>query len=235
MVRRADRHRPRRRSSTSPAASVCPVADLLGRTSRRTRPTRISSAGTTTPSHRRPPTSAPVQQISTSRRTPAGYPTTYNSSTPHGVGLDNMSVYDWIASRVPGGHHSPMGQLLDVAYGEEYGADTSVQSALNLVYLLGFQPADGQFAIFGASDERYHIDRRQRAAPGCDRRSSLPHGSVQTGWQLAPSPRTATAPRRSPSGSGALRADGHCRPGDPVPAVLGASDTSTTPGRTSTR
>ena len=38
-----------------------------------------------------------------------------------------MSIYDWIESRVPGGHRSQFGQLLDVAYTIEYGADTSDQ------------------------------------------------------------------------------------------------------------
>lgn len=87
----------------------------------------------------------------------AGYPTLYNSYTPAGLALDHMSVYDWIESRVPGGHSSKLGRLLDAAYTEEYGADTSVQASLNLVYLLGFQPDTTGFAIFGASDERFHI------------------------------------------------------------------------------
>jgi monoamine oxidase len=87
----------------------------------------------------------------------AGYPTLYNSSTDAGKTLDHMSVYDWIESRVPGGHSSPMGQLLDVAYNIEYGNVTTEQSSLNLIYLLGFSSRPGQFLIFGASDERYHI------------------------------------------------------------------------------
>jgi monoamine oxidase len=87
----------------------------------------------------------------------AGYPTLYNSFTQAGSDLDHMTLYDWIESRVPGGHRSSMGQLLDVAYNIEYGNITTEQSALNLVYLLGFQPVPGNFRIFGASDERYHI------------------------------------------------------------------------------
>lgn len=43
----------------------------------------------------------------------AGYPTTFDSFTPEGKALDRMSIYDWIESRVPGGHGSPLGQLLD--------------------------------------------------------------------------------------------------------------------------
>lgn len=125
----------------------------------------------------------PVQAVLNFETNAAGYPTTYNQSTPFGVLLDNMSVYDWIATRVPGGHNAPLGQLLDVAYGEEYGADTSVQSALNLVYLLGFQPTAGQFAIFGTSDERYHVIGGNEQIPDAIA-ASLPSGSVLTGWQL---------------------------------------------------
>lgn len=87
----------------------------------------------------------------------AGYPTLYTSYTTGGYVLDHMSVFDWIESRVPGGHSSRMGQLLDVAYNIEYGADTTEQSALNLIYLLAYQPTGSGFEIFGQSDERYHL------------------------------------------------------------------------------
>jgi len=87
----------------------------------------------------------------------ADYPTTYDSFTPAGAELAGMSVYDWIESRVPGGHDSELGQLLDIAYVCEYGADSRDQSALNLVYLLGYQPDDSGLSVFGESDERYHI------------------------------------------------------------------------------
>lgn len=87
----------------------------------------------------------------------AGYPTSFDSFTPEGAELDAMSVYDWIESRVPGGHDSELGKLLDEAYSTEYGAETSDQSALNLVYLLGFQPEESGFSVFGESDEAYRI------------------------------------------------------------------------------
>ncbi|HYO51477.1 NAD(P)/FAD-dependent oxidoreductase [Archangium sp.] len=87
----------------------------------------------------------------------AGYPTTFAQSTPHGRMLDSMSVYDWIESRVPGGHSSPLGALLDTAYFIELNADTREQSALNLVYLLGYQPNAARLSMFGESDERYRI------------------------------------------------------------------------------
>lgn len=87
----------------------------------------------------------------------AGFPTLHHTSTAHGAKLDRMSIYDWIESRVPGGHSSPLGKLLDIAYETEYGAHTKQQSSLNLVYLLGSQPSKNGFDIFGSSDERYHI------------------------------------------------------------------------------
>ncbi|HEY0136231.1 MAG TPA: NAD(P)/FAD-dependent oxidoreductase [Nannocystis sp.] len=87
----------------------------------------------------------------------AGYPTTWDTSTEHGRMLDDMSVYDWIALRVPGGHASPLGMLLNMAYYIELNADTREQSALNIVYLLGFQPDWADLALYGFSDEQFHI------------------------------------------------------------------------------
>ena len=87
----------------------------------------------------------------------AGFPTVYFSYSAAAAVLDQTSVYDWIETRVPGGHGSKMGQLLDVAYNIEYGNETTAQSALNLVYLLGYQPIPGNFRLFGRSDERYHL------------------------------------------------------------------------------
>jgi monoamine oxidase len=86
----------------------------------------------------------------------APFPTLYNSYTSAGLELDQMSVYDWIETRVPGGHSSQLGQLLDVAYAIEYGGDTNVQSSLNLLYLLAYQP-NSDLALFGESDERFHV------------------------------------------------------------------------------
>jgi monoamine oxidase len=86
----------------------------------------------------------------------ASYPTLYNLSTPRGRVLDQMSIVDWIEESVPGGMSSNLGQLLDVAYTIEYGADSSEQSSLNLLYLLGYR-GQGQLRIFGPSNEKYHV------------------------------------------------------------------------------
>jgi monoamine oxidase len=86
----------------------------------------------------------------------ASYPTLYNSYTTRGYQLDQLSVLDWIDRNVPGGIRSRLGQLLDVAYNIEYGAETSVQSSLNMLYLLGYS-GQGQLRIFGPSNEKYHV------------------------------------------------------------------------------
>jgi monoamine oxidase len=88
--------------------------------------------------------------------TAADYPTTFNSSTPRGRQLDKISIAQYIDQIVPGGHHSLLGQVLDVAYNIEFGAETEDQSALSLLYLLGFSE-QSTFSVFGESDERFHI------------------------------------------------------------------------------
>ncbi len=113
----------------------------------------------------------------------AGYPTTYNSSTPTGQQLDHMSVYQWIENYVPGGHGSPMGRLLDAAYAEEYGADTTDQASLNLVYLLAFQPKPTGFAVFGVSDEKFHIAGGNQQLPEAIA-DQIGRDNIQMGWSL---------------------------------------------------
>jgi monoamine oxidase len=107
----------------------------------------------------------------------------WNQTTPTGTALDTMSIYDWIESRVPGGHDSPLGRFIDVAYNVEYGAETTEQSSLALVLLMGYQTNPGDFNIWGLSNERYHItggnDQLPRAIAGC-----LPDGTIRHGWSL---------------------------------------------------
>jgi monoamine oxidase len=85
----------------------------------------------------------------------ADYPTTYYLSTPRGRELDAMSITDYLEDTIPGGSSSRLGQLLDVAYTIEYGADSARQSSLNLLYLLGY--SGPKLRIFGESDERFHV------------------------------------------------------------------------------
>ncbi len=112
----------------------------------------------------------------------ASYPTTYYESTQRGRELDLMSIRDWILESVPGGYSAPLAQLLDVAYNIEYGAETEQQSALNLIYLLGYR-GQGQIRLFGPSNEKYRV-------PGGNDRivtalAAQLQGQVQYGRRLA--------------------------------------------------
>jgi monoamine oxidase len=86
----------------------------------------------------------------------ASYPTTYFLSTERGRELDQMSIIDWINESVSGGIGSRLGQLLDVAYNIEFGAESDKQSSLNMLYLLGYI-GQGNLRIFGPSNEKYHV------------------------------------------------------------------------------
>jgi monoamine oxidase len=86
----------------------------------------------------------------------ASYPSTWDSITDRGRELDAMSIVDWINESVPGGINSKLGQLLDIAYNIEYGAESKDQSSLNLIYLLAYQ-GPGNLRIFGKSNEKYHV------------------------------------------------------------------------------
>jgi len=111
------------------------------------------------------------------------YPTLYNSFTPAGKFFDQMTLYDWIDAYVPGGQGSRLGALLNAAYNEEYGAETPGQSALNLIYLLGYKAGPGTWSIYGASDERYHIVGGNSRLPVAIA-DALPPGSIHNGYAM---------------------------------------------------
>lgn len=118
----------------------------------------------------------------------APYPTSFDNHTAGALELDSMSVYQWIESRVPGGHSSALGELLDIAYTVEYACDSRTQSALNIVYLLGYQPDPTKLTMLGESDERFRVVGGNQRVP----RAIAAHlGSrVKTGHQLLKLKRT---------------------------------------------
>ena len=76
---------------------------------------------------------------------------------PAGIAIDELSLYDWIETRIPGGHSSPLGQFIDVAYidrvrrGDEApGRDRPARAAR----LLRRRARGG---CYGTSDERWKI------------------------------------------------------------------------------
>jgi monoamine oxidase len=134
---------------------------------------------------------APVFERVLADEAAAPFPTTFDNFTPAGQELDNMSVFEWIETRVEGGHDTPFGRLLDAAYAIEYGADTTQQSALNLVYLLAFQPDPETFEIFGESDERFHIRGGNQQLPQAMARHLGVDTVVQRSMRLVSLRRTA--------------------------------------------
>jgi monoamine oxidase len=121
----------------------------------------------------------------------AGPNTTYRQSTAAGRQLDQMSLYEWIQRRVPGGHDSSMGRLLDAAYNQENGADTQDQSALQIVYELG-PGQTRKFSIYGESDQRFHIRGGNEQLPEAIA-DHLPSGTIEHGQRM-------TAVRQDSSG-----------------------------------
>jgi monoamine oxidase len=118
----------------------------------------------------------------------ASYPTLFDSYTERGYALDHMSIVDWIEESIPGGIDSRLGQLLDVAYNIEYGAESKEQSSLNLLYLLGYS-GQGQFRVFGPSNEKYHVRGGNDQIPaGLAARLA---GQIMTGSELVAVTRSA--------------------------------------------
>lgn len=80
----------------------------------------------------------------------------YTTSTPRGAQLDHTSLADYIEQLTDKVGDRVLARLLNVAYTEEFGAETNQQTSLNLLFLLGYSAQDA-FQIYGNSDERYHI------------------------------------------------------------------------------
>jgi monoamine oxidase len=121
----------------------------------------------------------------------ASYPTLFDNYTQRGYELDHMSIVDWIEESVPGGIDSKLGQLLDIAYNIEYGAESSEQSSLNLLYLLGYS-GQGQLRIFGPSNEKYHVRGGNDQIP--TRLAAALAGQITTGSELV-------AVKKTPAGA----------------------------------
>jgi monoamine oxidase len=111
----------------------------------------------------------------------ASYPTLFDSFTARGYELDQLSIVDWIEESVPGGMASRLGQLLDIAYNIEYGAESAEQSSLNLLYLLAYQ-GPGNIRIFGKSNEKYHVRGGNDQVPA--RLASALAGQITLGSEL---------------------------------------------------
>jgi monoamine oxidase len=83
--------------------------------------------------------------------------------------LDRIGASGWVR------------RALEVAYVTEYGLDAGEQSSLNLISLIGSDADD--FALFGASDERYKIRGGNERIPLA--LAERLADRIQTGWRLA--------------------------------------------------
>jgi monoamine oxidase len=95
---------------------------------------------------------------------------------------------------VPPADYAELHAVLTAAYRGELGLETSRQSALNMLYLIGSDEPD-PFRIFGESDERYHCTEGSDAFP-TRLAAKLANGVVQLGTKLT---------RLSSTDSGAIR------------------------------
>ena len=86
----------------------------------------------------------------------APYPQTFDNHTDAGIALDNMTVNQWLDANVPGGLSSRFAKLMQSNAVAEYGLDPDQQSALNLVYLLGWNSQNSLDPLNG-SDEKYTV------------------------------------------------------------------------------
>ena len=86
-------------------------------------------------------------------------PVTYRSSRRAQV-FDRMSIAEWCEKREVAG---ALRAVLEHAYAGEFGLEADQQSALNLLLMIGTTP--GAFALFGESDERFHIAEGSDSVP----------------------------------------------------------------------
>jgi monoamine oxidase len=131
----------------------------------------------------------------------AGYPTKFDHFTPAGRALDHTSVADWIERNVPDGQGSKIGALLANGCVGEYGADVSEQSALNLIYLLGFERRI-TFNIDGTVEALHIVGGNDQLAGRMA--AALPKGSISIETPLV-------AMRESSDGSLICTFDGGAR------------------------
>jgi monoamine oxidase len=109
----------------------------------------------------------------------APFPTLYDHYTQAGYALDHMSAADWIDQNVPGGSTSKLGRVLLTDLLAEYGGEPAVQSALNLIYLLGGSGGGG----LAGTDEKYHV-KGGNDQIATNLANALPQGSIQAGILL---------------------------------------------------
>ena len=93
----------------------------------------------------------------------APWPTRYDKHTAWARRWDHTPASEWIEQHIPGGLGSDFGRLCVAVLLDEYGGPVAEQSALNLIYLLGYydsapsgaQPRDSP--QLSGTDEKWHV------------------------------------------------------------------------------
>jgi monoamine oxidase len=78
--------------------------------------------------------------------------------------IDNLSIPAWLEQEAGLPPTDVFRRLLELAYLGEYGREVSEQSAWNLIYLMDYANPD-PFAIFGSSDEAFHLHQGSQSVP----------------------------------------------------------------------
>jgi monoamine oxidase len=119
----------------------------------------------------------------------APWPTTHHHSTAAGRRWDQVPATRWIEQNVRGGLDSDFGRLCVSVLLDEYGGDADTQSALNLIYLLGYYdsaPSGLQSRTspqLSGTDEKWHVrGGNDQLVAGLVR--GLPAGTIRLGHRL---------------------------------------------------
>ncbi|MEO8926432.1 MAG: NAD(P)/FAD-dependent oxidoreductase [Caulobacteraceae bacterium] len=121
----------------------------------------------------------------------------YRHASPTARAWDHISVVDWIERYVPGGIAGPLGALCAADVISEYGGPPEEQSALNLIYLLGFNTSAGsgyqfrQTPLLAGTDEKFTVlGGNDQIVAGLVK--ELPSGAIHAGHRLLAVRQTGT-------------------------------------------
>ncbi len=113
----------------------------------------------------------------------------YLHASPTAKAWDHMSAPEWINRYLPGGVSSQLGGLCIADVLSEYGGPADQQSALNLIYLLGFNGSSTSgyqsrnTPLLAGTDEKWTVKGgNDQIVTGLLK--ELPQGAVKTGYQL---------------------------------------------------
>lgn len=119
----------------------------------------------------------------------APWPTTFATTNPEVIALDQMTALQWMQENLPGGTSTNFGALCTTLLYDEYGGPLDEQSALNLIYLLGQDSTTQDASQLKGSPDLSGTDEHWHIHGGNDQLISqtiaqLPDGAVTLGYTL---------------------------------------------------